>query len=341
MFVVIPTGKTYTATVKNDYIRRCVCEKCGVAFEYTFTVSGTGTGSSVLFLRNKAAGEDAKKAAALDLERNAQKAFPPFACPNCDHFQDQMVRYFRRSRFRLAYIWSWIILGAVLAITTLMMKSVGNISMLSSPVYWEFVLGAAALVGAITLARRYSTPKAPRRQADARVPANSAAPTSAQIDEFDAMQAKTGVTIVPPPGFSPYPVRASSPFRYQRAYRSAGGETELRYRIDSFVGGPLPKGVHEASFAATLHNLTQGLSQPRVTNVEPERARAWFGADWHAVGSIRVADRRDFSPDYDSAEVLFFHKYGVADVYLIGLYNEGTGGERLVIDPMPQVTFPP
>lgn len=164
---------------------------------------------------------------------------------------------------------------------------------------------------------------------------------SAVADEFEARQAETGVAIVPPPGFAPYPVRQASPFRYQRAYRSPGGEVEIRYRIDSFVAAPLPKGVHEASFVATLHNLSQGLSQPRVSRLDAERSLAWFGAEWHAVGWIRVADRRDFSPDFDSAGVLFFHKYGVADVYLIGLYNEASGADKLIVNPMPQVRFGP
>ena len=159
MFVVIPTGRTYTATVQNDFERRCTCEKCGTEFTYTFTVTGAGEGSSPLWTRNKGASEDAKKNAIANMEKLAQAAFPPVACPKCSHIQAQMLAYYRRGRFAKLHNLACVALFLIVAISTVMMVVVGSFSMLASPVYWMFVLTPAAVIGLIQLVRRYSHPK--------------------------------------------------------------------------------------------------------------------------------------------------------------------------------------
>jgi hypothetical protein len=172
MFVVIPTGRSYTATVKNEYTRRCTCEKCGTEFTYNFTVSGSGQGSSPLWVRNKAAGEDAKTRAVADMEKNAQSAFPPVACPKCNHIQAQMLQYYRRTRFARLHLWSWIALVFIVSISVIAMVVVGSLAMLRSPVYWGFVLTPAALIAAIRLLRRYLNPKLASPVAPERAPAS-------------------------------------------------------------------------------------------------------------------------------------------------------------------------
>jgi len=171
MFVVIPTGKTYTATVKSEYKRRCVCEKCGTEFTYTFMVSGSGKGSSPLFVRNKAAADDAQKNAAANMEKAAQSAFPPVACPKCNHIQDQMLQYYRRTRFPRLHLFLCTALFLIVLISVITMFAVGSFQMLRSPVYWAFVLTPAGLIGGIRLLRRYSNPKIPSQGAPASAPA--------------------------------------------------------------------------------------------------------------------------------------------------------------------------
>ena len=72
---------------------------------------------------------------------------------------------------------------------------------------------------------------------------------------------------------------------------------------------------------AALFNLSGGEARPpRV--FEPEVARELFGADWTALSFFRLADH-DFAPGYNSTGVFCFHKKDVADVYLIGVFNDG------------------
>jgi hypothetical protein len=162
MFVVIPTGRTYTSTVESEYERSCVCEKCATEFTYRFTVAGSGQGSSALFLRNKGAAEDAQKNAIANLQKNAKAAFPPVACPNCNHIQTQMLQYYRRHRFVRVNNLALVALLLIVSISTIMMFVVGSFSMLASPIYWGFVGTPAAVIGLVHLARRYSHPRLPK-----------------------------------------------------------------------------------------------------------------------------------------------------------------------------------
>ncbi|MBI5438559.1 MAG: hypothetical protein HY936_06375 [Nitrosomonadales bacterium] len=163
---------------------------------------------------------------------------------------------------------------------------------------------------------------------------------TSESQDFQTLLAEAGIEFRSLPDFMPCLVRENSVFRYQYAERSPSGDLEVRYRIDSFArleaerkaanaGMEMLSSVsldqmHATNFMAMLFNLSGGaFVEPTV--LKPETSALLYGADWSALGSIRLAND-DFTPDYDSAYVLAIHKDGVADVYVIGLYN-GISGE--------------
>ncbi len=164
-------------------------------------------------------------------------------------------------------------------------------------------------------------------------------PITSESNNFKSLLVETGIEFRSTPDFMLCPVRENSVFRYQYAERSPSGELEVRYRIDSFTrleaerrsagtGIEMLTSVsfdqmHTANFMSILLNLSGGMfAEPTV--LKPETSALLYGADWCALGFIRLADN-DFTSDYDSAYVLAIHKDGVADVYVIGLYNDISG----------------
>ena len=162
---------------------------------------------------------------------------------------------------------------------------------------------------------------------------------TSESQDFQTLLAEVGIEFRSTPDFVPCPVYENSVFRYQYAERSPSGELEVRYRIDSFArleaerkaaaaGMEMLTSVsldqmHATNFMAILFNLSGGVfAEPSV--LKPETSALLYGADWSALGFVRLAND-DFTPDYDSAYVLAIHKDGVADVYVIGLYNDISG----------------
>lgn len=157
--------------------------------------------------------------------------------------------------------------------------------------------------------------------------------------DFQTLLAEAGIEFRSSPDFVPCQVRENSVLRYQYAERSPSGDLEVRYRIDSFArleaerkaaaaGMEMLASVsldqmHITNFMAMIFNLSGGMfAEPTV--LKPETTTLLYGADWSALGFIRLANN-DFALDYDSAYVLAIHKDGVADVYVIGLYNDISG----------------
>ncbi|MDE2309863.1 MAG: hypothetical protein KGL01_03425 [Betaproteobacteria bacterium] len=153
---------------------------------------------------------------------------------------------------------------------------------------------------------------------------------------FQTLLVELGIEFTPPPSFVHCATRDNSMFRYQYAVRSPSGDLELRYRIDPIqrleeerrianegievLASADLNNLHELSSAATVFNLSAGKTRP-MTVFKPEHARELFGADWAATWFMQLASH-DFTPDYDSVIVFCLHKDDVADVYLIGLFND-------------------
>lgn len=162
---------------------------------------------------------------------------------------------------------------------------------------------------------------------------------TSESQNFQSLLAEAGIEFRSTPDFVPCSVRENSVFGYQYAELSLSGDLEMRYRIDLFArleaerkaaaaGMEMQASVsldqmHAANFMAIVFNLSGGaFAEPTV--FRPETSALLYGADWSALGFMRLANN-DFAPDYDSAYVLAIHKDGVADVYVVGLFDDISG----------------
>lgn len=165
--------------------------------------------------------------------------------------------------------------------------------------------------------------------------------------DFQTLLEAVGIEFTPPSGFVSCPVRENSVFRYQYAERALAGDLELRFRIDSLArleaerkaaaaGMKMLSSVslnqmYETNYLAILFNLSEGMF-PMPKLFEREHALELFGADLASLCFVRMT-AKDFSPDFDAACVFGFHKEHVADAYIIGLYNKGSGADQFFDEP--------
>jgi hypothetical protein len=164
-------------------------------------------------------------------------------------------------------------------------------------------------------------------------------PMALETHDFQTLLAETGVDYTPTPDFVTCPVRENSVFRYQHAMRSPSGHLETCYRIDAFArmeaereaaraGMEVLASVNldrmvSANFMALVLNLSGGLfAEPTV--FRPETAALLYGAHWSALAFMRLASH-ELSADYDAAYVLAIHKNEVADIFVLGLFNDVGG----------------
>jgi len=162
---------------------------------------------------------------------------------------------------------------------------------------------------------------------------------NAELQNFQTLLAETGIEFRPTPDFVSCQVRENSVFHYQYAARSPSGVLEMRYRINAFARMEVEakaeledvemlasvslNKMYTTNFMAIIHNLSGGqFVEPTV--FQPESSNLLYDADWSALCFLRLADN-DFAPDHDSAYVLAIHKDGVADVYVVGVYNDCNG----------------
>lgn len=166
---------------------------------------------------------------------------------------------------------------------------------------------------------------------------------TSESQNFETLLAEVGIAFTPPPGFMPCSVRDNGVFRYQYALRSISGDLELRFQIDSFTRMEAERKaagiemladvnqVYEDNYLNIINKLSNGVF-PDPMLFERRESIELFNADLAALCFLGVK-ARDFSPDYDAACVFGFHKEYVADAYLIGLYNKGSGADHFFDEP--------
>lgn len=173
--------------------------------------------------------------------------------------------------------------------------------------------------------------------------------------------AQAGIVIDPPAGFVPCAVQTEPGFPYGQAWRSPDGKIELRSHV-VLAGSAQAADERESAreivrligrgpslitaadayaldqlFLDVLKLLSGRNMGPAVSVLPPGHAEALFNADWASLCFTRIADAK-FAAGYDMACVHYLHKDGVADVYLIGLYQEGSGVEVFFDEP-PEIRF--
>jgi hypothetical protein len=109
--MLIPTGVHYLATAQEIIWKIVPCERCSATYGYRLEVTGTGFGSSTLFLNTEGAKRDAALAAQANLLLKAESSVAPVPCPLCGWYQRSMVRSLHRNKIH----WTQIVGGILLA----------------------------------------------------------------------------------------------------------------------------------------------------------------------------------------------------------------------------------
>jgi hypothetical protein len=98
--IPIPYARTYTADLSGATLKLVRCEKCHVEYVYRMERIGSGSGTSLLFLENKAAQDRATQQAANGLRDLLWRECDPVPCPDCGWYQEAMIQAMRRDYCR-------------------------------------------------------------------------------------------------------------------------------------------------------------------------------------------------------------------------------------------------
>ena len=114
--MVIPYARTYTATMKGASLKAVQCEGCRAEYLYRYEASSSGSDTSLLFLNNAGARNRARELAERALEKQLERGVDAVPCPQCGHFQANMLRIVRKGHQRWMFnCGGWSLVVAIIA----------------------------------------------------------------------------------------------------------------------------------------------------------------------------------------------------------------------------------
>src|SRR5687768_14080881 len=102
---MIYVGTEWTVTRSGSVLKFVKCEQCNHDFAYWMRRKLESSSFSVLGLDNRGAVNRATEEAEYCLRRSLRRSCDPVPCPECGHYQPDMVEQIRRNRLE----WLWII----------------------------------------------------------------------------------------------------------------------------------------------------------------------------------------------------------------------------------------
>jgi hypothetical protein len=105
-------GKTFTATVTGRRIVEVSCEKCHTQFQYELIRQASGGGTAHYYIGVGAAERRAQASAEKNLEKRLRSEAELVPCPHCHWLNEELVRGYRRSRYRPLTTISLVLAGA-------------------------------------------------------------------------------------------------------------------------------------------------------------------------------------------------------------------------------------
>lgn len=147
---------------------------------------------------------------------------------------------------------------------------------------------------------------------------------------FDELLAESAMRFEKPEGFVPIEARPNSLFRFDHAVGEADGSLEIRYVVrpikriivdyeDPHSSTPDPNHMFPLMFQSLVTMLSGGGHSP--TREYPlEQARAKFNADWAAASVFDNSSQLNVG--HKQALLIAMHKNGLADAYVIFLFDE-------------------
>jgi hypothetical protein len=93
-------GKYFEASQIGGYIAEATCEKCGCKYYYRLTRIGAGGSSAPFNIGTAQASQSAWQKAQRDLQKRLASEADHVPCPKCNWINHELIRKYRRGRFR-------------------------------------------------------------------------------------------------------------------------------------------------------------------------------------------------------------------------------------------------
>ena len=149
-------------------------------------------------------------------------------------------------------------------------------------------------------------------------------------ERLDALLAEAQLEMRPPEGYREIGAGRTSIMDYEHALRGPDGDLEIRVAIrplrrrrieynDPHGSTPDPEHVFPLVFESLLSRLAGGRHAPSNA-YPPGQAREKFNADWAAAGVFDTT--ADFSSDFSQGLLVAIHRNGVADAYVVLLFDD-------------------
>jgi len=117
MIVPVPVlGRSYTCTVSGRTFRTLKCFKCATDYVYLMERKVTGDAAGMVWVPAEVAEQRARESAIRSLEHALSKDCELVACPDCGHYQPDMIRKIRTTLFLFVFAaWAFLCLGVWIA----------------------------------------------------------------------------------------------------------------------------------------------------------------------------------------------------------------------------------
>lgn len=149
---MIPTGRSYTVTLKGSVLKVVECDECGAEYAYTLQRTAKGYGFSPLFVANSWAKSRASLEANAALNSKLQRAVDVVPCPRCGHVQKHMLSLARMQHMR----WMLVLGASLAAVSIAALLLFGLIedmlaTVLPQPIPWPTFLALFGSIGLLGL----------------------------------------------------------------------------------------------------------------------------------------------------------------------------------------------
>jgi hypothetical protein len=165
--------------------------------------------------------------------------------------------------------------------------------------------------------------------------------------DFSRLIADAGMQYTPPAQFAEAALRPNALWAYEHAVRSADGVMEIRYAVrpieqmriaydDPHSNAPEPNHIFPMMFQTLIGLLSDGKHTPS-REYPQQQAGEKFNAEWAAAALFDVDTR--FNTEHRIALMLALHKSGLADAYVIFLFDDYQVAKPLIDANMTTLVF--
>lgn len=121
----IPYGEKYTISATGAKWKLVLCKNCGCEYVYMVKTTASGTAENLLWLNKQGAIQKAEERASKNLNKRLDKLKKEYPCPNCGHYQPEMIQ-----RMKVAILQKAVIFGFTASIIAAL--GIGFVALIAS-----------------------------------------------------------------------------------------------------------------------------------------------------------------------------------------------------------------